>query len=169
MSKNYLAVPVVVVGMFLAVSAFAKDAPQVAHPAKKAPAVHELHADQPSTAYEQQIFDLTNQDRAANNRAPLTYDTRLEASATLKCQDMVKNHYFRHDNGQGVFYFFPKNWAGAGENLEEGMYSPARIEQAWMSSPLHRENILGQFDSMGVAQCADYTVVHFVMWPANER
>jgi uncharacterized protein YkwD len=126
----------------------------------------EPHHDSPDTDFERQLFNLTNADRAANNLPALTYDSRLEHSAELKCADMVQYHYFAHDRGQGIFVFFPTGYAASGENLEQGTYPPATIEQAWMNSPLHRANILGHYDSVGFAECSDLVVQHFVLWPA---
>jgi uncharacterized protein YkwD len=129
----------------------------------------EPHRDLPGNPTNQQFFALTNADRAANNLPALTYDARLEHSAQLKCADMVANHYFAHNRGQGTFVFFPSGAAAEGENLEQGVYTPTRIEQAWMASPEHRANILGNYDSVGFAECGDLVVEHFVLWPAISK
>lgn len=129
----------------------------------------EPHSDAPDQPYELQFLALTNHDRQVNNLPTLTYDNRLETSAANKCNDMLTRHYFAHDGGQGQFYFFPPNAASDGENLEQGSYSPQVIEQAWMNSPEHRANILGHYDSIGFAQCGDFTVAHFILWKAIDK
>jgi uncharacterized protein YkwD len=129
----------------------------------------EPHHDTPTNKISAQFYALTNADRTANHLPALTYDTRLEHSAALKCQDLLTYHYFGHDRGQGIFVFFPKGTAASGENLEQGDYPPSIIEQAWLASPKHRANILGHYDSVGFAQCADKVVEHFVLWPAISK
>lgn len=126
----------------------------------------EPHSDAPDQPYELQFLALTNHDREANGLKDLTYDNRLETSAAQKCQDMLDFHYFDHDRGQGAFVFFPKGGASLGENLEQGNYTPQQIEVAWMNSPTHKQHILGNYDSVGIAQCGDITVEHFILWPA---
>lgn len=151
-----------------------KPAPKISSPAaviKQAPS--DPHHDTPGNPTSAALFALTNQDREANGLTDLTYDSRLETAAALKCNDLLTYHYFGHDRGQGIFYFFPQagltKTLADGENLEQGNYPPGVIEQAWLNSPEHRANIMGHFDSVGFAECGNLTVEEFVLWPAIDK
>ena len=118
-------------------------------------------ADTFSTAAEAELFALTNQSRAAAGLKPLKNDTALVALARWRSRDMGDRGYFSHNippTGKMVFDFMQDQgycFKLAGENIGWNTYpdatATATIQQMFMNSPTHRENILGAtWDVMGI-------------------
>ena len=87
---------------------------------------------------------------------------KLDAVATERVQDMIRDGYFAHvdpDNTPGnyaaVLAAFGITYAWAGENLALNNYADDAVTRAmvtWMNSPTHRDNILlPDFDTIGGA------------------
>jgi hypothetical protein len=102
------------------------------------------------------ILSLTNQTRQAANLQPLALDAQLTASAQAKAQDMLANQYFEHNSPSGLtpWYWIKRSgyrYIRSAENLAVH-YSTAEEEQdAWMTSPSHRKNILNpDFTDTGI-------------------
>lgn len=112
------------------------------------------------------IADLlkeTNASRAANNMRPLTLNSQLDTSAQLKANDMVEKNYWSHNSPTGVepWHWFEEagySYSVAGENLAYGFSDGAEVETAWMNSPSHKANVLGDYTDVGfgVASSANY-------------
>lgn len=106
-----------------------------------------------------ELFALTNSDRAANNVPALTRDPNLDASASDKCADMVAKDYWSHDNpdGSSHWYQFIKNHEAVtsyGENVSRGNNTSPVVNTAFMNSPGHRANILSlRYSKVGFATC----------------
>ena len=102
------------------------------------------------------LVDLTNNDRVANSLTPLRINEKLNLASRLKNEDMVKNNYFAHNSPQGLtpWYFMQLagyNFLYAGENLAINFTEAKDVENAWMKSPLHRENLLSdKFQEIGI-------------------
>jgi hypothetical protein len=102
------------------------------------------------------VVDLTNTERADLALPTLTRNPVLDAAATLKAQDMAKNSYFSHDSPTGVtpWHWFKEAgyiFAHAGENLAVYFSDSSEVVEAWMNSPTHRANIVGnQYREIGV-------------------
>ncbi len=114
-----------------------------------------------STTSEQQLFQLTNQARAAAGRRALHWDSALASMARARAKDMIVRNYFAHQippDGHTVFDVMSN--AGycfnlAGENIGWNNYpddqSTSQIQTMFMNSPDHRQNILGPaWDVMGI-------------------
>ncbi len=116
---------------------------------------------------ENQILQLTNNERKNNGVNPLVYDSSLAAIARAHSQDMLNNNYFSHINLNGddpseraskAGYNIHKSYqVGVAENIgmTEGYVSSSNIAQEfiemWMNSPGHRSNILNsQYNRLGV-------------------
>lgn len=95
---------------------------------------------------EQRTLELINKYRRENGLSDLKPFSELQAVAKLKAEDLVCNDYFAHNSpnlgtpfemlkDNGVDYLI------AGENLA-GSPTPEKAVQAWIDSPLHRDNIL---------------------------
>ncbi|MBI3360356.1 MAG: LysM peptidoglycan-binding domain-containing protein [Chloroflexi bacterium] len=140
-------------------SAATRPAPAPTAAARITPTVVEANS---TTTVEQQIIDLTNQNRSANGLPPLTRDERLMEIARWKSQDLVTRDYFAHDDpvtgrfltGDLIFGQEIGNWAG--ENLAwfskeyRSASLAAQALQSWLDSPGHRENIMrSQFTLTG--------------------
>jgi len=106
----------------------------------------------------EKFVTLTNKDRAAYNLNPLRENKDLDLAAQLKIDDMAANNYFAHISPQGTtpWYFIKKSgydYSIAGENLALNFGDPAAVENAWIKSTEHRENILNpKFAEIGIAQ-----------------
>lgn len=102
------------------------------------------------------VVDLTNDERADNNAAPLRRSATLDAAAKLKAQHMAQNEYFAHyaPDGTTPWHWFDEAgyvYAHAGENLAIHFTDSAEVVEAWMNSPTHRKNIVDQkFSEIGV-------------------
>jgi len=95
-----------------------------------------------------ELLDFTNRERANNNLGPLTLSDQLDKAASLKAQDMFVNNYWAHESPTGVT---PWKWLAdvdysydvAGENLAKNFPDASSTVSAWMASPTHRANVLG--------------------------
>lgn len=91
----------------------------------------------------------TNTERTAHNETPLTLNDQLSAAAQAKADDMVTRNYWSHTapDGKSPWYFIVKSgyqYQHAGENLAYGFDEADTVITAWMNSPEHRKNVLGQ-------------------------
>lgn len=108
------------------------------------------------SAFQNQVIQLVNEQRAANGLKPLTANAQLTNTATLKSQDMAKLNYFDHTSPTygSPFDMMKKydiSYRTAGENIAMGQTTPAQVMQGWMNSPGHRANILNaSFTQIGV-------------------
>lgn len=97
----------------------------------------------------QELLQDTNAERAKRGLAPLRPNDRLSRAAALKARDMFARQYWAHvaPNGTTPWYWLKAagyEYAVAGENLARGFGSADAAMTAWMSSPDHRKNILGE-------------------------
>jgi uncharacterized YkwD family protein len=100
-------------------------------------------------AYEQQVVDLTNKERAKYGLPALKVDLALSKVAREKSRDMAVNHYFSHYSPTYGSPFemmkkFGISYTAAGENIAKGQRTPQEVVAAWMNSPGHRANILNK-------------------------
>ncbi|WP_107958469.1 CAP domain-containing protein, partial [Heyndrickxia sporothermodurans] len=106
-------------------------------------------ADYSLNAFEKQVVDLTNKERAINGLPALKIDTELSKVARTKSNDMAKNKYFDHTSPTYGSPFdmmkkFGISYRSAGENIAMGQRSPEEVVNAWMNSEGHRANILNK-------------------------
>lgn len=103
------------------------------------------------------LVDLANEDREEEGLSDLIVNPVLEEAARMKAEHMAANEYFAHTSPDGVnpwywFYRAGYNFINAGENLAVNFVDSDDVEQAWMDSPGHRENIMnGSFTEIGIA------------------
>ena len=108
------------------------------------------------SAFEQQVVELTNQERANAGLQPLQLDTELSNVAREKSRDMQAKGYFDHNSPTYGSPFdmmkkFGITYKAAGENIAMGQRSPQEVVNAWMNSEGHRKNILNaSFTHIGV-------------------
>lgn len=123
-----------------------------------------------------ELYNLTNKDRVDNGIAPLKHNPLLDASASAKCQDMVVNNYFAHVSPSGVklqdiVNKYITGWSKLGENLSDGNTTAQEVDNAFMNSAEHRDNILNpSYTDVGFATCEGtgssidiFVVEHFAM------
>jgi uncharacterized protein YkwD len=103
------------------------------------------------------LVQLANGDRAQNGLGDLVVNPVLVAAAQAKANDMAAQGYFAHISPSGLD---PWHWfqlAGykfdyAGENLAVDFSDSTDVNNAWMNSPTHRENILDpHYTEIGIA------------------
>ena len=97
--------------------------------------------------FEQQVVELTNQERAKQGLPALKVDVELSKVAREKSRDMQANNYFSHTSPTYGSPFdmmkqFGIDYSSAGENIAMGQQTPEEVVQAWMNSEGHRKNIL---------------------------
>lgn len=108
------------------------------------------------SAYQKQVLDLVNAERAKVGLNALVLDSSLSNVATMKSQDMIDKNYFSHTSPTygspfDVMKKFGISYKTAGENIAYGQKSPKEVVNAWMNSKGHRENILNSsFTHLGV-------------------
>ncbi len=104
-----------------------------------------------------EVIRLTNEKRAQNGLAPVTYNAQLSAAAQAKASHMINMGYWAHvaPDGTQPWKFFGDagyRYKYAGENLARDFSNPSSAVDAWMASPSHRENLLSsKYKDIGVA------------------
>jgi hypothetical protein len=103
------------------------------------------------------VLALINQDREAQGLPDLVLNAKLTAAAVDHLNDMIAQHYFAHNNPQGVapwHWFNQENYdyQYAGENLAINFTTAEDENMAWMNSPEHKKNILNpNYEETGIA------------------
>jgi hypothetical protein len=103
------------------------------------------------------LVDLANDDRAAADVQGLRVNPKLVAAAQLKANDMAAKSYFAHQTPEGYdswhwFEVVGYDYTHAGENLAVDFSESSDVENAWMQSPTHRDNILNEnYTEIGIA------------------
>ncbi|AXI08383.1 hypothetical protein CUC15_05320 [Oceanobacillus zhaokaii] len=106
--------------------------------------------------FEQEVVELTNQERAKQGLSALQVDTELSKVAREKSKDMASNGYFDHNSPTygspfDMMKSFGITYRTAGENIAMGQRTPAEVVEGWMNSEGHRANILnGEYTHIGV-------------------
>lgn len=110
-----------------------------------------------ATMTAEKLLETTNSERAKHKLPALQLNEKLNRAASLKAQDMLKDQYWAHVAPDGAT---PWDWLGqadysydyAGENLAKNFSSVEGVVAAWMDSPGHRANLLGEhFGDVGFA------------------
>lgn len=96
---------------------------------------------------ETQLVGLTNRARAAHNKPPLRVELQLTRIARDWSSTMASRGAISHRPSLGDAV--SGNWSRIGENVGVGP-SMARLQDAFMDSPGHRANVLGDYDRIGV-------------------
>ena len=127
-------------------------------PGPSCPGQTELHAT--PTAQEKTMRCMVNYARKASGLKPLGSSSTIVAAANRKAADMIRCDEFSHEACGRPFTYWMRqsgyltgNCWEAGENIAFGsgrLGSVRSVFIAWMNSPGHRENILGEYESIGV-------------------
>lgn len=94
------------------------------------------------------LLSATNSHRADNGAAALTLNSKLNAAAQAKANDMVARDYWSHNtpDGDEPWIFVDAqgySYLKAGENLAYGFDTSSATVVGWMNSTMgHRENML---------------------------
>ncbi|WP_060651039.1 CAP domain-containing protein [Rhodococcus pyridinivorans] len=108
---------------------------------------------------------LVNQERTSKGLSALETSSQLRNSACGKADHLLQHDYFAHvaPNGTTPWSFIDQagyQYTLAGENLAEHYPDNYEFVQAWMNSPSHRANVLGEFSEQGICEREGMVVMH---------
>jgi len=101
----------------------------------------------------QELYYLVNNERAANGLGPVQWHDQLGGLAQDWSNYMAVSGDYSHQNLDAILQNPAyAGYSGLGENILHGGcgITAAQMDQAWMSSPEHRANILGNFSAVGI-------------------
>lgn len=104
----------------------------------------------------QYVFNGTNEVRAQAGTTPLVRNAALDKVASDWAYQQWKNGAMSHNPNYSTQ--IPAGWTHAGENVASG-YTYDTVVQAWVNSPEHYRNLVGDYTDLGVGyyQGADGT------------
>ena len=98
---------------------------------------------------QQKDLDYINQARASNGKPAINADDALMARAQAWAQHMADTGVLQHSGGGGnISTSGIDNWCGVAENVGYASSTWA-VNQAFLGSPGHRANMLGNYDRVG--------------------
>jgi uncharacterized protein YkwD len=102
------------------------------------------------------MVDLVNAERRRAGLAPVAWDDRVAAAALAHSTDMAAMRRMTHTGSDGSnagdrLLRAGFQWRSWGENVAAGYNSNESAFAAWMNSPDHRRQILGNFTMIGIA------------------
>ncbi len=110
---------------------------------------------------------MINNARQENGVAKLTQTADANKAATARAKEIVTKFSHTRPNGDQGFYILDKYgvaWMTAGENIAKGQTSEESVFDAWMNSPLHKENMLdGDFSKFGLGHYEKDGVDYWVL------
>ena len=121
-------------------------------------------------SYAQQVVDLVNQERASRGLSPLSVHYMLENAAVAHSVDMGTNSFCGHGSSDGTSWstriqqYGYTPFYGLAENVACGQTTPQQVVSAWMGSPGHRANILGDYAHVGVGYFDSGTAGYRHFW-----
>lgn len=89
-----------------------------------------------------------NAARRAAGRSPVAADPRLDAAAQRYAELMLERGFYAHESREGGNPRSRVEAAGygrftfLGENIAQGLFTPAEVVDRWLESPGHRRNVL---------------------------
>lgn len=98
---------------------------------------------------ESEFVSKINSSRAANGLPPLTVDGNLRSYARQHTAEMIESGTIYHSSSGELAAAGGTGWDVMGENVGKGG-TPTSLHKAFMDSPSHRANILGDFNFVGV-------------------
>ncbi|KAL3674245.1 hypothetical protein V7S43_000203 [Phytophthora oleae] len=118
--------------------------------------------------YQTKMLEFVNEQRSANGLSSLCMNTKLASSALRHSKDMAVNNYMAHNGSDGStmeerITQAGFDWTAVGENVAAGQETVSDVMTAWMNSPEHKANILGDYKMFGTAYAynADTTYQHY--------
>lgn len=103
----------------------------------------------PLKTIEDEVFRLTNVERAKYGLPALKYNWQVARVARIKSQDMISSNYFSHispiyGSPFKMLESYQLRFSAAAENIAYGQRSAQEVMNSWMNSPGHRANILSR-------------------------
>ena len=100
-------------------------------------------------ASESGFLSKINSTRSANGLAPLSVDGGLRSHAQNHTQDMMDANEIFHSTSAELRAAGGTGWTQVGENVGRGNTVDS-LHSAFMDSPSHRANILGEYNYVGI-------------------
>jgi hypothetical protein len=115
------------------------------------------------------IFAKTNSARTSAGLPALTRNTAMDAVAQAWAKQMAVNDSMSHNPNYSSQ--IPSGWTRASENVAYG-YTSDTVVAAWLNSPGHRANIMGDVTDIGIgyfvdAQGVAWSVQNFAKYAAS--
>lgn len=98
---------------------------------------------------ETEFYSLLNGTRAAAGLSPLDLERGMVDFARGHTRAMVSRGDIFHSEGETRVAIAPAGWRRLGENVGMGS-TPERLHALFMSSPRHRDNILGDYTGVAI-------------------
>ena len=98
---------------------------------------------------EQAFLSAINSTRAANGLGPLQMDGSLRSFARTHSADMIAAGNIFHSSDAELKAAAGSGWSKLGENVGRGG-SVSSLHQAFLDSPAHKANILGDYNYVGI-------------------
>ena len=98
------------------------------------------------------VFNLMNQQRAAQGLAALAWSDALTDAAQVRANEITTS--FSHTRPDGSAFWTVNSNVQYGENLAKLYQSADSVYAAWMNSPTHAANIMDSgYKTVGIAIC----------------
>lgn len=117
-----------------------------------------LYTEEVLNSYEDLVFEYINNYRINNKKSLLSKDDTLREFSNRHNKEMIKYNYFSHDSiEKGSYYnrvtdlLKSNNYSLIAENIAAGIFTPDEVINEWLNSKVHRENILNDFDKIGIS------------------
>jgi len=101
------------------------------------------------TGTEAEFLSKINATRAANGLGGLQLDHTLRSHARSHAEDMAEAGEIYHSSEAELIAAAGTGWSGIAENVGKGQ-SPTALHNAFMASPGHKANILGDYNYVGI-------------------
>lgn len=147
----------VIVAAYILISSILAGVFFIINPPQTTPPTPVEQAPKPITVEE--LWRLTNAERAKADASELALNPQLNQSAQAKCHDMVEKNYWSHNAPDGTepWVFIQDQgllYDRAGENLASSFTDTHTVVHAWLVSPAHRDNMLDvEYDQVGFGIC----------------
>ena len=125
--------------------------------------------------YQSEFLNLINEKRRIGCKCngvkysklpPLVWNKQLEIASQAHAEYIYKNKILTHrsKNGARTQQRLEKagySWRSFAENVAQGYDTPAEVLQAWIESPSHCQNLMGNYSEMAITKKGDYWVQDF--------
>ncbi|KAE8894657.1 hypothetical protein PF005_g30437 [Phytophthora fragariae] len=118
--------------------------------------------------YASAMLAAVNKQRATGGLKPLCLNKKLHAAAQRHSNDMAAKDFMAHDGSDGSSMSeritqAAYDWSAVAENVAAGQIDVADVMVAWINSPEHLENIMGDYTMFGSAYAfnKDCTYQHY--------
>ncbi|ORX72980.1 hypothetical protein DL89DRAFT_265142 [Linderina pennispora] len=107
-----------------------------------------------------QMLAILNQERAKHGKSPVIMDYRLNAAAQRHSDYQFSSGMMTHDDPAGTLGARASvagiEWRGVAENVAHDQQSVGEVMTAWIHSPMHLSNMLGDYNIVGFGEHSLY-------------